>query len=445
MLNREPFNNLDFTFLSNVINETLLFRFITKDLAENVSTNIIYDNPFSFIYKDVKARFSASLTNGYAPLEVQFTDLSTNAPQFWRWDFNNDGWIDSTSQNPTYTFTKEGNHTVSLAVSNNSASGLSSLDKYVMTNYIYISILTNYVSLTGKHILPFETWENAATNITDAINYASTYSYTIVSNGTYYINASISKQKLLFLKSVNGSEVTTINGNGYHFGKFRHIEGFTLIKGSESGNRIGTIEVNGKMRNCIVCSNQFSGFGGVVFSSGTLDNCLVFNNHLSGHYYEVASIFLNGYYGMMVNCTVLDSLIGYDGRIIVKNSIVNDIYGYTPSLEYAFVDCYYSCVSNFSGNYTKGTGCIQTNYFGFVDASNNNYRLLETSPCIDSGSNAYVISDWDLDGDPRINGGTVDMGAYESIPEPIFIQLFMLLTINIFCRLKNLNRLNDKN
>jgi len=51
-----------------------------------------------------------------------------------------------------------------------------------------------------------------------------------------------------------------------------------------------------------------------------------------------------------------------------------------------------------------------------VDAPVGNYRLREDSPCIDMGSNVYAPTNttpYDLDGNPRINDGTVDMGAYE--------------------------------
>ena len=35
------------------------------------------------------------------------------------------------------------------------------------------------------------------------------------------------------------------------------------------------------------------------------------------------------------------------------------------------------------------------------------------SPCVNAGNNAYAIGSSDLDGKPRIAGGTVDVGAYE--------------------------------
>jgi hypothetical protein len=51
----------------------------------------------------------------------------------------------------------------------------------------------------------------------------------------------------------------------------------------------------------------------------------------------------------------------------------------------------------------------------FVDAAGGNFRLRAGSPCIDRGDNAVVAAGAvDLDGNPRIVNGWVDMGAYES-------------------------------
>ena len=72
------------------------------------------------------AQFSASPTSGQYNLTVRFTDLSTNSPSSWQWDFG-DGSPNSTDQNPVHTYTAAGTYTVTLTVSN--AYGSSTLRK----------------------------------------------------------------------------------------------------------------------------------------------------------------------------------------------------------------------------------------------------------------------------------------------------------------------------
>ncbi len=82
---------------------------------EGNSRNIIISGESSPI--ELTANFSADVTSGYAPLTVQFTDQSTGSPTSWEWDFDNDGNIDATDQNPSHTYQEEGINTVKLTVS----------------------------------------------------------------------------------------------------------------------------------------------------------------------------------------------------------------------------------------------------------------------------------------------------------------------------------------
>ncbi len=74
-----------------------------------------------------------------------------------------------------------------------------------------------------------------------------------------------------------------------------------------------------------------------------------------------------------------------------------------------------------------GSGVI-TNDPMFVSTNAMDYRLQYGSPCINSGTNVPNTAT-DLDGNPRIIGGTVDMGAYEYVPEPFTVIGYQLSVI----------------
>ncbi|WP_449405392.1 PKD domain-containing protein [Methanolacinia paynteri] len=84
------------------------------------------------------ADFSLTPASGSAPLVVVFTDTSANSPTGWKWDFENDGIIDSTAQNPSYTYRSTGTYSVALTVSNKFGS-----DTVVKENAITISGVKN--------------------------------------------------------------------------------------------------------------------------------------------------------------------------------------------------------------------------------------------------------------------------------------------------------------
>ncbi|AKB50282.1 hypothetical protein MSBRW_1029 [Methanosarcina barkeri str. Wiesmoor] len=70
------------------------------------------------------ANFSSSVTEGYAPLEVQFNDLSQNVVSRV-WDFDSNGKADSNDPNPIYVYATPGTYFVNLTIYN--ANGFSYL------------------------------------------------------------------------------------------------------------------------------------------------------------------------------------------------------------------------------------------------------------------------------------------------------------------------------
>ncbi len=75
------------------------------------------------------ADFSGSPTSGDAPLTVSFTDLSTNNPTSWSWDFGDGG--TSTAQNPSYEYTAAGTYSVTLTASNCAGSDIVTKTDYI--------------------------------------------------------------------------------------------------------------------------------------------------------------------------------------------------------------------------------------------------------------------------------------------------------------------------
>ncbi|NMB78558.1 MAG: PKD domain-containing protein, partial [Methanomicrobiales archaeon] len=89
------------------------------------SGTISSPNHITVITPPPVADFDADTTTGIAPLTVQFTDATTNAPTLWSWNFG-DG-TTSVDQNPQHVFTAPGTYSVNLTAAN--AGGSSSVSK----------------------------------------------------------------------------------------------------------------------------------------------------------------------------------------------------------------------------------------------------------------------------------------------------------------------------
>lgn len=68
------------------------------------------------VIESVTAAFNTSPTEGTAPFDVTFTDLSAGHPDAWSWEFGDEG--TSSIQSPTHQYTVPGNYTVNLTAWN---------------------------------------------------------------------------------------------------------------------------------------------------------------------------------------------------------------------------------------------------------------------------------------------------------------------------------------
>jgi S-layer protein (TIGR01567 family) len=90
-------------------------------IADTSTTQLRYYPFIEYTIEEHKSKvlpiadFSTSVTGGYAPLSVSFTDLSQNVTS-WSWDFG-DG-VTSTEQNPTHVYSEAGTYTIKLTAIN---------------------------------------------------------------------------------------------------------------------------------------------------------------------------------------------------------------------------------------------------------------------------------------------------------------------------------------
>ena len=93
------------------------------------------------------ANFAADVRNGNAPVTVQFTSVPQGNPTAYEWDFNSDGFIDSTDPHPQFTYQINGVYTVTLTVYDETG-----IDDEVKTGYIQVlsDILFGDVDQSGE-------------------------------------------------------------------------------------------------------------------------------------------------------------------------------------------------------------------------------------------------------------------------------------------------------
>ncbi len=193
---------------------------------------------------------------------------------------------------------------------------------------------------------------------------------------------------------------------------------------------------NGTLSNCVIRQNLAVYSGGGANGS-TLIRCWIADN---------VSLFDGGgaAFGALTNCVVVGNVATNGGGVfanlggvlnhctVVGNSALNGggMFGYTNA--WAYNSIIYSNTAPNGANHSGTPWGISIWFFGcctmplpdyayhsisnapdFVDFAAENFHLQATSPCIEAGLNEYTRATLDLDGNPRIVGERVDIGAYE--------------------------------
>jgi hypothetical protein len=299
--------------------------------------------------------------------------------------------------------------------------------------------------------------------IQSAINASGNGDTVLVSDGTYFESINF-LGKAITVKSVRGPDVTTIDAN--HVGRvvsFENnegptsiLEGFTLTNGLTQVTGIGYTETGAGIRcwgasptirrchivsnqagtgpvgscdgggvycfeaaplldSCIIKDNQATAAGGGIYArespGPTLVNCVVaFNSAPDGGGITAA------WYTQVqvVNCTIVWNLDAglrvYDNAVIVAtNSIV---WGNAPaSVTTANGGLAVVSYSDVQGGY-PGTG-PNINADPQLTGAPLPWHLRPTSPCLNAGTSLIGLPATDFEGDPRVVGPNVDIGADE--------------------------------
>lgn len=308
--------------------------------------------------------------------------------------------------------------------------------------------VTRYVSPSGSNTAPYTTLSTAANQISTVVSLSVDGDVILIDDGTYVLTSSIYINKGLNISSINGADVTVVDGNNaVTCFRIDHadvvIKGLTIQNGRNTSGFGGGVNIvnNGTIRNCIIRNSEARDGGGVAIDNGGLvENCYVYGNTAQ---YGGGIRLLNG--GEVRNCLIKSNTTTlYGGGVniwtagLVSNCVITDNNGpggagirtrkagivYNSIIYYNNGDNYEVNGSGYHYYNTCTTPALPGSYstdcisaapdFISLAPGSEDYRLQITSPCIDAGMNlGWMATVLDLDGNTRIDNGIVDMGPYE--------------------------------
>lgn len=179
-------------------------------------------------------------------------------------------------------------------------------------------------------------------------------------------------------------------------------------------------------RDCVFRANDAANAkGGAIFAAGdaaTLRNCLIVSNSAKT---DGGGIWCEA--GTIESCTIVTNRAGTGGTGIgggiCMDAAPGSVTGLNNIVYFNIAASGGDNFTNIQGNANLSYSCVFPAVTGtgnitgdplLADLAGGDYRLSNSSPCIDSGLVlAWMTNACDLDGLDRILGGEVDMGAYE--------------------------------
>ena len=275
--------------------------------------------------------------------------------------------------------------------------------------------------------------------------------YSIISNCTILSNCATNNGGGTYWCSLQDSKVlnnvATNDGGGCC--SDWHIE--KCLLGNNSATRGGGMFGNCRITLSVISNNTAESYGGGICffkvdgsSDVMLTNCLICSSNTAE--YGGGLALLGG--GKVFSCTIADNFaekIG--GGFFCDNGAYNSQIEFYDTIIYQNLaleagenwstngmvsTVFNSCCTYPTNTLPQFHLCIPDNPLFVIP--DNDYHLQVESPCIDAGEEmSWMTGATDLDGNPRIQGSSVDIGCYELVPEPgcylLFI-IYQLLFVN---------------
>ncbi|MHC4676722.1 MAG: right-handed parallel beta-helix repeat-containing protein, partial [Planctomycetota bacterium] len=185
-----------------------------------------------------------------------------------------------------------------------------------------------------------------------------------------------------------------------------------IISGNSATDAIGGAFIGGEsptIANCIITGNTAERSGGLSctgFGNPTITNCTIVGNSASEPEWGGGMLCYDSN-PTITNCIFWGNEAPEGAQIYLTGSEASVSY---TDIQGRQADVYVEPGSILNW----GLGNIDLDPY-FVDPNASDHHLSEDSPCIDAGDPNYVAGpdETDLDGNPRVFGERIDMGAYE--------------------------------